>query len=462
MLRFANGALAVAAGTQAELDWLGEYLTLERVVWRAGSRQTESVGLVDALQRFPAGLLSLVLRGAQREGIVATVVPPPPQCVLAEDPEADLAWLRDYQLAAVRAAVEHRRGLLQLPTAAGKTEIAVGITRALPGRWLFLSNRGQLAKQAADRFALRGTPTGLFIEGTSQQLDLPVVCASFQSLLAALDSRDARKAKMARDLLSSATGLIVDEAHIAPAATYQRVLMLAHNAFTRIGLSATPLDRSDGMQLRTIGLFGPIIYRLEAKSLIERGMLAVPTVRLLRCVHAPSAWETYAELYQGSIVHNEARNALLVQAAQRAAKPGFLFVREVAHGKLLERALMNAGVRAQLVYGTHSVEHRMRETKRLAQGHFDFIVCSVVFQEGIDVSELRSVIQGPGGKSNKDVLQRMGRGMRPDRDSEGNLRDGGGAFEVWDIQDEGIPVLERHSRARRKAYLSQGFTTLVE
>ena len=190
-------------------------------------------------------------------------------------------------------------------------------------------------------------------------------------------------------------------------------------------------------------------------------MLARPTVRFATC-NQTGQYHQWSSAYTGLVVKSKKRNAVIADNALRAEKPGLLFVQHVEHGKQLVKDLAAAGVRAEFVWGTHSLAWRRSHIKRLIQGHFDILVCSTIFNEGIDIPELRSIVLGAGGKSVIAALQRAGRGMRVDRKADGTVREGGDAFEVWDIYDVGNKWTERHAKERLGAYQGEGYQTFIE
>lgn len=428
---------------------------------------------------FPCGLLSQLIDKAQKANMevqlrdVRTL-----PCV--PDPNADLEWLRDYQRKAVMRAASRQRGILKLPTGAGKTEIAVGLTRVLPCRWLFLTNRVTLLDQAAERYERRspGLVAGRVGEGMwNVPPDAQFITASFQTISAMLKSTDTRVASRAAELLEWAQGVIVDECHVLPADSYGRVMTRLHNACFRIGLSGTPLSRGDKRSIFAVAHLGSIIFKLEAQFLIDAGVLAKPNIRLIECKQT-SADVSWAKVYSASIVHSPYRNALIVEATARAVAKGpvFVFVKEVAHGRLLEKMLWQTGISSEFVFGEHGNDWRKRKVRDLVSGRISVIICSVVFQEGIDVPELKSVVVASGGKSIIAALQRIGRGMRVDK-ATGKVD-----FDVYDIMDRGCGCavgakalgtpgfgvhsgckwLDRHARDRMKAYTSEGYSTSVE
>lgn len=444
-----------AAGSPEERDWLREYLSFENTKARyvKSMRGDGRIRMFSAFSNtFPSGFLPLVQKAATEEGMQVQVIDQrKPPC--ARNATANLGWLYDYQLAAVEAAILKTRGILWMPTGAGKTEILPALTLAMPCRWLFIAHRSTLMMQAAERYEKRtGITAGRCGEGLLQGFDdgFQLVCATFQTLYAGLRKRDLRII----DILDQAQGLIPDEAHVLPSESYWQVAQATPNAYMRIGLSATPLARGDRRSVLTIASLGPVIYRLKPDVLISRGVLAKPKIRMLP-VTQTSIKPTWQGVYGECIVRSKPRNQLLVDAAKRAAKPCLVFVKEVKHGKALDAALQKAGVNSAFVWGTHSTEWRKTAVKSLERGAADVLVCSVIFQEGVDIPCLASVVIGSGGKSVIAALQRVGRGMRSDGGKKAT-------FEVFDVKDKGNKWLERHSRDRQTAYLKEGYEVIEE
>lgn len=456
-----NTHASVVRATQQELRWLSDFLSFKDA--RAHFRHGGGDGTVRmfnlATQKFHTGLMANVRKGAERDGIEIQLGDRR-QRPCEPDPAADLGWLRDYQLAAVEAVKKRTRGIVKAATGAGKTEVAVGLTRAIPCRWLFLVHRSTLVEQTAERYARRtGLQAGVIGEGRWEVADRFTV-ATFQTLARALAKGDAR----AKHLLEQAQGIIVDECHVLPADSFLRVAMTARNAYWRVGLSGTPLDRDDRRSLLAIAALGRIIYEIESDVLIKAGVLARPTIRLMPVAQQIDK-PTWQGVYGEGVVRSAKRNRAVVACVLRAEKPCLVFVKEIKHGQLLVKALEKAGVRSSFVWGSHETSQRQSAVKQLVRGDLDALVCSVVFQEGLDVPELRSVVIASGGKSVIAALQRIGRGMRRD-DKTGKT-----TFEVFDIHDErcsrgcdhaGCRWMERHTRARTRAYAREKFETIVE
>lgn len=466
----------VVKASDDETSWLGEYLSFRdnSAFFKnrgRGRKVSEKVHLFNAWnQSFPTGLLPLVAKAAPAEGFEFKVVdkrPPAP----ARDTTADLGWLRDYQLTAIDRVDEFKRGILWMPTGAGKTEVAAGLTLAYPVPWLFLVHRAGLMDMAAKRYELRTKmKAGRIGEGEWTEGDGNLVCATFQSVVAGVKKKDPRYLA----LLQSARGVMFDEAHVLPAGTFYNIALMTPNALYRVGLSGTPLARGDNRSTMAIAAIGTVIYRIRTELLIERGVLARPTIHMVQ-VNERSDNPTWQGVYGAAIVRSAHRHRHVIEACKRAEKPGLLFVKEISHGKSLVKMLLKAGIQADFVWGNHSTEYRNARVRDLVKGKLDILVCSVVFQEGVDIPELRSAVFASGGKSIIAALQRLGRGMRVERDAAGNVLKN--TFQAWDIADNGCGCIDdrhprdqhqgckwlaKHTRERVKAYSSEGHTVLNE
>lgn len=462
-----NGCLnaRLTRATPDERAWLRDYLSFPDANARFKAGGDGKVHMFnDLLESFPSGYTQMVVRAAKRDGLRVDVIDKRVR-PRDRDPGADLRWIADrvsptgkhsdYQLRALEVLLRKERGIAALPTAAGKTEIAIGAVRAVPCEWLFLTPGKDLTVQAAERFLSRnaehgvdlGEP-GLIVDGGWTE-GPHFTAATFQSLAAALKREDPR----ATALLRRVGGLMVDESHTLPADSFWGVAMACH-AYYRFGFSGTPLARGDRRSILSVAALGPVVVKVPADELIELGFLSRPRIRMKTVTQ--TAPLPYDQAYERLVVRSKSRNAAVVNMVQRAAKPCFVFVEREAHGRLLEKLLLQAGVRASFVYGEHSLAWRRSHVKRVVSGHLDALVCSRIFLAGLDVPELAAIVNAAGRKAVIEILQRLGRGMRVDAAS------GKDEFEMWDVFDVGNEYLAHHARVRRNVYAAQGYETVVE
>lgn len=428
-------------------------------------------------QHFLAGLLPDVLKAAAADGVPVEVTDlrsPPPK----PDPEADLSWLDEHQRASVAALHRFLRGIIKLPTGGGKTEVAVA-TMLLFGqvRFAFFAPREQLATQAAERWAKRtdGAPCGLFLKGR-RDLGHRVTFATFQAVGRGIND-DAVKA-----WLESLGGFFADEAHTCAAQTFLPVLTRCTGARIRAGLSATPLDRTDERAVFTLGALGPVVHEIAPEALVASGRIVAAKVTMLRmrqyattardrapgklcpgcpssgdepcaadCTFADDAQEHYANAYNELVVRSAARNSVLVAATVAAEKPALVFVRERMHGATLQRMLEAAtGRDVPFVHGDTPGQKRTRIAAELNDGVHPVVIAGMVWEAGVDVPALRTVVNAAAGQSAIRTAQVLGRAVRAD--------DGKAGCTVIDCTDDGEPVLRKHARAREKVYRRDGWT----
>jgi superfamily II DNA or RNA helicase len=331
----------------------------------------------------------------------------------------------------------------------------VGLVKRLPGRWLFLVHRDNLVSQQARRYKKY---TGLMANEMSRTppKDWRLVCGlnlmTLQSLAAGLRA-DRAGVKAA---LGQLDGLVVDECHVAPADVYYNAIQQC-SAEYRFGFSGTPLDRGDNRSLMAIACLGKVVYSIKPQVLIDAGYLAAPQITMVpvkQTVSAEAKAEGFHGVYDELICESEERNAAIVEIVRTAPKPCMVFVRIVDHGRQLTHAMRAEGINTEFIWGEKSKRAREDAVERLERGDSEVLVASVVFQEGVDIPGLASVVVASGGKSIIAALQRVGRGMRTNNGKKAT-------FDVYDVLDLGSPMMEKHSRRRMNTYVREAYTTVI-
>ena len=163
----------------------------------------------------------------------------------------------------------------------------------------------------------------------------------------------------------------------------------------------------------------------------------------------------WSAVYEKGIVRNKGRNELIAKIAKQAPKPSIIFVENILQKVNLIKLCVKEGVIVIGVDGKDDHYTRQRKVDDLRSGDTEVLVSTTVFQEGVDVPELRCVIIAAGKSSTVAAIQRRGRGTRPSTGKD--------SFELYDIFDTGQHWLEKHSNIRREAYEDEGDrVTLLE
>jgi len=409
---------------------------------------------------FPTGLVHIIKEYCEEIGVPCRIIDrrvlPFPfgvfQTSLAiDDGCLNGLTLRPAQLEAVEAAVRAGRGVIEMPTGSGKTEVAAAIIKTLDRlanrslQTLFLVHTKDLLRQTRERFIKRlGCDVGAFGDGKCE-LDSPVVVATIQSL----DSLWKKDQQAAEDFLGIYETIFLDECHHASAGTWYKLSMFAGNAYFRFGLSGTALRRDILSNMRMMAIVGEPIYQLKTMELIERGdlcnieMTIVPNMEEVR--------GSYAAVYRAGIVHSEPRNDMVVNIARSDFEVGrrvMILIRIIEHGEILKGMFEDLGIPCEFLSGRDSSAIRSN-TKTEFDKHGAFVlISSVIFSEGVDIPNVNTVIIAAGGKSEVKAIQQVGRGLRKKED--------GSVLKVYDFVDAS-KYLRAHSMKRVQIYKKENF-----
>ncbi|MFN7130780.1 MAG: DEAD/DEAH box helicase [Myxococcales bacterium] len=318
--------------------------------------------------------------------------------------------LRDYQVRAIegirsRIRAGKKRVLLVSPTGSGKTVTAAEVIRSAVSRGtkvVFLAHRRELINQCSAKLDSFGVEHGI-IQGSHPRYRPwePVQVASVQTL---------RK----RERKPEAQLIVVDEAHHARAATYERIFA-AYPQAPILGLTATPW-RTDGKGLGD--LFEDVVVAATPAELVEQGHLVpcdgyafdAPDLSKVKVTAGDYDEGELGELMSGTkLVGNIVQQWLAHAGGVRTV----VFAVHVAHSKQLVEQFRASGVAAEHVDGEMPVEEREAILARLKSGETRVVSNCQILTEGWDLPELGCVIMARPTKSVGLYLQCVGRGLRP-------------------------------------------------
>lgn len=187
------------------------------------------------------------------------------------DSLVDEGLVRDYQAdAAVGALLAPLgRGLVEVAMGGGKTYICalIAVLGAAVGRgrWLYLVQNKELAQQSRASFEhVMPLMSRALCEAGGAPLPPAVLTATTYS---GIGKRSGDGEEKTYD------GVLVDECHLLPAPT-RCVPFASVDAWWRVGLSGTALDRQDGGNPLVVGLLGPSVFSITIDQLESRGFLS--------------------------------------------------------------------------------------------------------------------------------------------------------------------------------------------
>jgi superfamily II DNA or RNA helicase len=417
-------------------ELLKPLLSFKSVFWKKGrfGRRERKEWMKSVIDKdlFSTGLLPKVRAYCDREGVPLTIEGREEKLSFSP-PSLEGIEFRPDQLRAVKQACEAQRGVIVYPTRTGKSILIMGIVSAFPKRkFLLLAHTLVIVSQLqedVDRF------------GLSKRVDVGTV--------------QTWSRKDPQEFCDQYDGIIIDEAHHITQSDghYTRVI---HNmlAPVRLGFTATPPPGKEE-QLVLEGTLGPVVADLSITDAVEMGVLAKPKVRLVRVPYSEKLRKirSYSDAYSEGIVHNRARNRLVVKEALELVEKGFsvlIMITNIAHGEELV-ALADRLYGVGLIFVQGSTENEVRTGIRAAMKDksVKIVIATAVFREGINIPSLNAVINAGGGKSETMTKQISGRPL--------TVTEGKSEGIIVDFLDLSNNYLTRHTGERIGFYSDMGW-----
>ena len=357
--------------------------------------------------------------------------------------ELQTVQLRDYQQEAAQSFLKARRGIIKASTGSGKTIIAAAIIKAAAVPTLFLVHRTHLLCQTAEKFiqAMPEIEPHLGIIGDGSRDFKPITLATVQTVASMLK----RYGKRLQQELGTFRMMIIDEAHRATAEQFVTVAKNLVNCDYRLGLTATPfMSGKERDNLILHGLFGNIVYEVSASELIRQGVLARPFFKFYP-VTEPRLFDlkNYRDVYEQGVIHNQHRNKLVADKTLELVRMGrktLVICSELKHITILHAMLCERGLSVGVATGSADSRERKKTLDSLASGGYDCIICSTIFDEGVDLPDIGGVVLAAGNKSAPALLQRTGRAIR--------LKEKDNFAVIVDFYDTTHRMLEKHAKTR--------------
>ena len=329
--------------------------------------------------------------------------------VVDEEP-AEVPIPRPLQQRALSALADaradgHRAGLVVMATGLGKTWLAAFDT-APATRTLFIAHREEILQQSLEVFRQVQPDRDLGLAtGNQVDLDADVLFASVQWLHRNLD-------RIAPDWFER---IVIDEFHHAAARSYRKVIDHLRPQFL-LGLTATP-ERLDGADL--LALTGDnLVFEVGLVEGIDLGELVPFRYVGLRddtVDYAPVPWRTgrFDDRQLTDAVSTRAR-AEHVRDSWRDHGGGrtLAFCVTTAHADFMAASFAEAGVRAVAVHAGATSAPRRGSIERLRDGDLDVVFSVDLFNEGLDVPSIDTVMMLRPTQSPVVFLQQLGRGLR--------------------------------------------------
>ncbi len=353
---------------------------------------------------------------------------------------------RPYQQEAIEAWKKRRgRGVVVLPTGAGKTHVAVMGIDLWRRSTLVVAPTLDLVRQWYDLLhATFRMPVG--VVGGGDHDVRPLTVTTYDS------------AYIHMEHLGNRFGMVVfDECHHLPGSTYALGAQLCLAPF-RLGLTATP-ERADGREDQLADLIGPTVYRRDIVDLSGDFLADYDTERITVELSPEERAEHDAEraIYRGFVQSRGIRmsapdgwSQFIIQSSRdeagRRAMKAYRRQRELAfcapaklewvelllHRHRRDRAILFTQDNATCYevsrrFLVPAITHQTKVKERsdilagLAEGRYGAVVTSKVLNEGVDVPDANVAIVVSGSGSVREHVQRLGRVLRKKGDKRAIL-----------------------------------------
>jgi superfamily II DNA or RNA helicase/SAM-dependent methyltransferase len=339
---------------------------------------------------------------------------PPPRAVasgsLETEPPPAPTPIQSEALAALKATrlAGYRRGLVVLATGLGKTWLAAFDAEHMrAARVLFVAHREEILSQAAETFArIRRDSRIGFYRGEVHDTRVDVLCASIQTL--------GKSAHLERFAANHFDYLVIDEFHHAAARTYRRLLAHFEPRFL-LGLTATPerTDQSDILSLCDDNL----VFDRDLCAGIEAGLLApfhYFGIRDDSVDYRDIPWRNgrFDPLDLSSKLATRARaRQVLAQWLNRSQQRTVAFCVSIRHADFMAEQFQREGIAAAAVHARSDLG-RSQALQRLGDGRLQVIFSVDLFNEGVDLPSVDTILMLRPTESKILFLQQLGRGLR--------------------------------------------------
>ena len=292
-----------------------------------------------------------------------------------------------------------------------------------PCRLLFVAHREEILKQSLYTFraVLKDANFGEMFVGSYKPDSIDNLFMSIQTF----NSQDFTS-KTTPDFYDY---IIVDEFHHAAAPTYQKLLSY-YQPKILLGLTATP-ERMDGKSILPY-FNNRIAAEIRLPEAIDRKLLCpfqyfgvTDTVDLDKLKWANGGYDKseLSRIYTLSGMMANRRADLVVSSLLKYVTDiddvkGLGFCVTVEHAEFMSDYFNEHGIPSMFLTGKSPDEERKEAKNRLVSGDVRFIFVVDIYNEGVDIPEVNTVLFLRPTESLTVFLQQLGRGLRLSEDKE--------------------------------------------
>jgi superfamily II DNA or RNA helicase len=370
--------------------------------------------------------------------------------------------IRDYQLDIVNNFLKNPQALQEVATGAGKTIMTAALSYSVQayGRSIVIVPNKDLVTQTERDYINVGLDVGVYFGDRKDFGKTHTIC-TWQSLGNMLKKTKADEAEITiQEFLEGVVCVIVDEVHMAKADVLKELLssVMAHIPI-RWGLTGT-IPKSDFDYKAIMVSLGPVIGRLSAKELQDKGVLAQCHVNIIQLQDKVEFSNYQTELK--FLLEDDKRLTTICHLIEKIKETGntLILVDRVGAGKEIQARLSEAFSKEQadfevsFVSGETGLTERKEQYDEVATATNKVIVATYgVAAVGINIPRIFNLVLMEPGKSFVRVIQSIGRGIRKAEDKD--------HVQIWDITSS-CKFAKRHLTQRKTFYKDANYPFSIE
>lgn len=361
--------------------------------------------------------------------------------------------LRDDQVDVINKFLENPQCIQEIATGFGKTITTATLAKVCEphGRTICIVPNKSLVEQTEEDFINCGLDVGVYYGDRKELYKTHTIC-TWQSL----NILDKKSKNQEADIITLAEFLdgvrtvMVDEVHMAKAEVLKNLLTQnLSNAPIRWGLTGT-VPKEDFESQQIFASLGPVINRIQAHELQDKGVLAECHVNVVQLIDLPE-FRTYADELSYLVTDSD-RMIYLSKLINTISNSGntLVLVNRIETGDFLKNELEDS----VFISGRVKTKERKEEYDEVKTADNKVIIATYgVAAVGINIPRIFNLVLLEPGKSFVRVIQSIGRGIRKADDKD--------FVQIWDITST-CKYAKRHLTARKKFYKDAKYPFTLE
>ena len=360
--------------------------------------------------------------------------------------------LRDYQVEIINNFLQNPQALQEVATGAGKTIMTAALSKTVEqyGRSIVIVPNKSLVTQTEEDYINMGLDAGVYF-GDRKEFGKQHTICTWQSLNNLLkDTKNGNADITIAEFLEDVICVIVDEVHMAKADALKQLLtsVMSHIPI-RWGLTGT-VPKADHDRLSIVVSLGPVINKLAAAELQEKGVLARCHVNIVQFKDDVEFKNYQSELKY--LLENDKRLDTIANLVNKISESGntLVLVDRVLPGKQLVEKITDS----VFISGETKLVERKEEYDEVATASNKVIVATYgVAAVGINIPRIFNLVLIEPGKSFVRVIQSIGRGIRKAEDKD--------FVQIWDVTSN-CKFSKRHLTQRKTFYNEANYPFSLE